>query len=284
MAIVPAILAESDVNKQLQQWQGLKVSKSITKFGQASLARFLVSLAILEPRTSLTPEALEVVDCTVDTWDIRLLNTVIVLWATSWAAGLSVAWQEANPGDRGSKLILLIPIVLFSIGCMWPDSMPKAIAAIKGGMSGKYRCDGNVSLHERSCRHEAAHFCCGYWCGLPVTDQYSVKVKGKNVTRVEFDCTPEAGIYSSVLSKEQVAGLAVTALAGTVGEALQWKSGAKCGRAKNDLQQLDVVCRQTDSYISEAAQQDLTRWGAVTAAMLLKKNRESYEKVVQAFA
>ena len=88
--------------------------------------------------------------------------------------------------------------------------------------------------------------------------------------------------------------MAVTALAGAVGEALQWKDtptsggtgggGAQVGSAKNDLIQLEtVVFRQSAEFIGAVQQQDLTRWGALTAALLLQKNRASYEKVVQAF-
>jgi hypothetical protein len=287
-AMLPALLAMTDVNQQVQQWQALKASQSITQFGHANLNNFPVSLVMLEQRTGLTPQNLGLDDRVVDLDEFKYA-TLYVVGGSTIAGIASLALLPENIGATLCYLFALIPIAFIGIGSTAPVVIANAIAAIKGeGCGGK---DGNskISLQERICRHEAAHFCCGYWCGLPVTSTYSTQ---ENVARVEFGCVPEPG--SRGLSKNQVAGMAVTALAGTVGEALQWKDtptsgggtgGAQVGSAKNDLIQLEtVVFRQSAEFIGAVQQQDLTRWGALTAALLLQKNRASYEKVVQAFA
>jgi hypothetical protein len=276
--MLPALLDESDVNKQLQQWQALKASSSISKFGQANLASFPVSLAMLEQRTTLTPESLGLDDSKVDLDEFKYA-TLYVVGGSTVAGIASLALLPDNVGATLCYLFALIPILFIGIGSTSPVIIANAIAAVKGTSTNKDK-DGNnaiVSLQERICRHEAAHFCCGYWCGLPVS-QYSVQ---ENLARVEFGCVPEPGTRG--LSQKQVAGLAVTALAGTVGEALQWKNAPQ-GSARNDLLQLESVFKQSDEFIGASKQQDLTRWGALTAAMLLKNNAESYEKVVDAFA
>ena len=94
------------------------------------------------------------------------------------------------------------------------------------------------------------------------------------MARVEF------GVNNQKLSATEVAALSVTALSGMVAEAMAFQ---KAKGAQQDLMQLENVFRQSKDFIGAAQQQDLTRWGAFTAAQLLKTNEEKYEKVVEAF-
>ena len=261
--MLPALIAETDVEKQAEQWAELKSSSSVSGFGQAVLRSFPVSLQMLEQRTGLTAESLGLDDKSVDLDDFKYA-TLFVLGGSSIAGVASLALLPPNVGATLCYLFALIPILFLGIGSSAPQFIANFIASVKGGNG------DDVPPQERICRHEAAHFCCGYWCGLPVSG-YSVS---DGVARVEF------GVGRSQYSETEVAALAVTALSGLAGEALKWN---KAEGAAADLMQLEGVFRQSKEFIGAAQQQDLTRWGALTAANLLRSNEEKYEKVVEAF-
>jgi len=264
-ALVPRILSESDIAKQAEQWQELKDSQSVTAFGSANVKTFPVSLAMLEQRTGLTADTLGLAETEVSLDDFKYA-TLYVAGGSAVAAIASLAFLPPNVGATLCYLFALLPIVFLGIGSTAPGLIANAIAGLRGDGS-----DSSVAKEERVCRHEAAHFCCGYWCGLPVSS-YSVE---DGVARVEF------GVASTNnYSNTEVAALAVTALAGLVGEARKW---GKAVGATEDLMALDFVFRRSGEFIGAAAQQDLTRWGAMSAALLLKQNEEIYEQVVEAF-
>ncbi|KAL7567142.1 hypothetical protein ACA910_009468 [Epithemia clementina (nom. ined.)] len=262
-AILPTLISESDVIKQAEKWADLKASKTVTGFGQAVLRSFPVSLKMLEQRTGLTPESLGFDDRNVNLDDFKYA-TLFVLGGSSIAGVASLALLPSNIGPTLCYLFALVPIIFLGVGSSAPEFIANAIASIKGNG------EDSVSAQERICRHEAAHFCCGYWCGLPVSG-YSVM---DGVARVEF------GVGSQKFSETEVAALAVTALSGLAAEAMKWK---KAEGASADLLQLQEVFRKSKEFIGAAQQQDLTRWGALTAVNLLRSNEEKYEKVVEAF-
>jgi hypothetical protein len=256
IAMIRALHRRSGFKKQVQQWQALKASSCITKFGQADLATFPVSLAMLEQRTSLTPKTLGLLD--LDEYEYATTTTTTTLNVTEGGA--------ASPVASNASLAFTPENV---------DGATAVVAAVKGTTDIDGNASSSVSLQERVCRHEAAHLCCAYWCGQTAV-RYAVRDQLAHVT---FVCIAEPGVRG--LSEKQVAGQAVTALAGVVAEALQWKNAAQ-GSGKNHLLMLDRVFHDSAEFIDAAKQQDLARWGALTAAMLLKNNSESYEKVVQA--
>jgi hypothetical protein len=266
--MIPTLMAESDLEKQSLGWKELKESKSVVAFGSANLRSFPVTLATLEQRTGLTPEALGLDEG-------QGVNLDDFKYATLWVTGgstvlgiASLAFLPPNVGATLCYLFALIPILFLAVGSTVPALIANAIAAIKGSGS-----DSEASSQERICRHEAAHFCCGYWCGLPIAG-YTVE---EGVARVEFAAA------SREYSTTEVAALSVTALAGLVGEAFEWKK-VSSGSGTGDLMQLDQVFRRSSEFVGAKQQQDLTRWGALTAALLLRQNAEAYEKVVKAFA
>ena len=221
---------------------------------------------MLEQRTGLTAETLGLTETEVSLDDFKYA-TLYVLGGSAVAGVASLAFLPPNIGATMCYFFALLPILFLGIGSSAPVFIANAIAAIRGSDS-----EDGVSADERRCRHEAAHFCTGFWCGLPVSS-YSVGEGG--VAQVEF------GVASSNnYSNTEVAALAVTALAGLVGEAKKW--GGAVG-ATSDLMALEAVFRRSGEFIGAAAQQDLTRWGALTAALLLKQNEDQYEKVVEAF-
>ena len=262
-AMLPSILGESDVEKQAAQWQSLKESQSLTTFGSANLRTFPVSLGMLEQRTSLTPESLGLDDTSVSLDDFKYA-TLYVAGGSAALAIASLALLPPNIGATLCYLFALVPILFLGIGSTAPQIIANAIASLKG------TAKEGVEESVRRCRHEAAHFCCGYWCGLPIKS-YSVD----EVAQVEF------GVGNRGYTATEVAALAVTALAGLVGEALEWN---KAVGAEADLIALEQVFRRSDDFIGAQAQQDITRWGALTAANLLRTNKEQYEKVVEAFS
>lgn len=241
----------------------------MTAFGSANLRTFPVTLSLLEQRTGLTAETLGLSESEVSLDDFKYA-TLYVAGGSTVAGIASLAFLPPNVGATFCYLFALIPILFLGIGSTAPAAIADAIALVRGGSSSK-TADGGVAVADRVCRHEAAHFCCGYWCGLPVS-QYSVE---NNVARVEFDVAAPSGY-----SNNEIAALAVTALAGLVGEAVQYN---KAFGASQDLLVLDAVLRRSKEFIGAAAQQDITRWGALTAALLLKQNAAKYEQVVAAF-
>ena len=266
-ALVPTILAEQDVAQQVAQWRELKDSQSLTAFGSANLQTFPVTLSMLEQRTGLSAATLGLTETEVSLDDFKYA-TLYVAGGSAVAAIASLAFLPPNIGATLCYLFALLPILFLGIGSTAPALIANAIAGLRNSNSDA----AAVSALERRCRHEAAHFCCGYWCGLPVADY---QVGNDNVACVEF------GVASNNnYSRTEVAALAVTALAGLVAEAATW--GQAVG-ATQDLVALQAVFRRSAEFLGAVAQQDLTRWGALTAVLLLKQNQAKYELVVQAF-
>lgn len=251
------------MGKQAEQWNHLKESKTVTAFGQANLRSFPVSLSMLEQRTGLTPETIGLENTAVNLDDFKYA-TLWVLGGSSVAGVASLALLPPNVGATVCYFFALLPILFLGIGSTAPELIANVIANLKG------TAPQAVPVQDRICRHEAAHFVCGYLCGLPISG-YSVS---DGVARVEF------GVNNQKLTATQVAALSVTALSGVVAEAMAF---SKAEGAQQDLMQLENVFRQSSDFIGSAQQQDLTRWGAFTASQLLKTNEEKYEKVVEAF-
>jgi len=279
--MVPSLLSESDATKRAEGWNELLKSPS-SKFGSAAgtgqLRTFPVSLNMLDDRTGgdVTPASLGLAADASGTGGSVSLDdfkyaTIGVTLGSGFLGILALAFLPPNIGPTVCYLLALMPILFIGIGSSAPGIIADAIARVKN------RDDEStqISKRQRRCRHEAAHLCCGYWCGLPVSE-YAVG-DGADGARVEFEVQPETGRgYSAA----QVAALAVTGLAGSVGEIAEWKRTD--GSAAQDLSQLDLVYRNGAEFYGAQQQQDLTRWAALTAWQQLKQNRGSYESVVQA--
>jgi hypothetical protein len=263
-ALLPNIVNESDIVKQALQWSELKESKSLTAFGKANLRTFPVSLAMLESRAGVSSTSLGLDESEVSLDDFKMA-TLYVLGGSTVAGIASLALLPPNIGATLCYVFALLPILFLSVGSSAPGYIANAISSVRGDV------DDGVTPQERICRHEAAHFCCGYWCGLPIKG-YSVE---NGIAKVEF------GVNTQQLTATEVAALSVTALSGLVAEA---QTFGKAVGAESDLLTLEMVFRQSADFIGAAAQQDLTRWGALNAALLLKEHNAKYEQVVQAFA
>ncbi|GAX12822.1 hypothetical protein FisN_15Hh301 [Fistulifera solaris] len=248
--------------------------QTFDKFGSANLRTFPVGLPMLQSRLNITAAQLGLAESDEDVnLDDFKYATLFVTGGCTLTGIASLAFLPPNVGATVCYLVALIPVLFLAVGSTAPAAIAGAIKTIKGQGGDR---DNIISAQERMLRHEAAHFCCGYWCGLPVQEY---RVEDGDMC-VEFSVAPgtERGEYTST----QVAALTVTALSGVLGEALTFGSVIP-GSATQDLLQLEQqVFRRSENFLGAVAQQDLTRWGALTAGLLLRQNKEAYEKIVQA--
>jgi len=278
-ALVPSLLAADASADRSEGWQQLQESSS-SVFGSATVIPFDMSLAMLEQRTGLTAESLGLSDGgtgnpNVDLDDFKYATLGVALGSAVLGV-MALAFLPPNIGATVCYLVALVPIAFLAIGSTVPQVIANAIASLKGeggGDEGENGTNGvNPTIQQRICRHEAAHLCCGYWCGLPIAS-YAVDEVGP---RVEF-ALPNTNKYTS----KQVAALAVAALAGAVGEAGSFGK-ATSGSCVEDLVQLENVFRQAKDFYGAEKQQQVTRWAAFTANQLLAQNSNKVDQIVKA--
>jgi hypothetical protein len=278
-SMIPTILSESDLQKQVEQWQSLKGNNIVQTFGSANLRTYPVSLSMLEQRTGFTATTLGLMDSTVSLDDFKYA-TLYVTGGSTIAAIISLAFLPPNIGATLCYGFALIPILFLGIGSTAPGFIAEVITNIRGGNNSATTTlpDGSViTKQERICRHEAAHFCCGYWCGLPIVN-YNTIDTNTNVARVEFDVSSSS---TNGYSSTEVAALTITAMAGLAAEATTY--GTATGATEDLITLENTVFRKSRDFIGTNAAQDLTRWGALSASLLLKQNADRFENVVTAF-
>mmetsp|Transcript_6282 Transcript_6282/g.9661 ORF Transcript_6282/g.9661 Transcript_6282/m.9661 type:complete len:388 (+) Transcript_6282:90-1253(+) len=234
---------------------------------------FPVSLQFLESRTNgkVNGESLGLAgDREVSLDDFKDATISVTLGSTALAIA-ALALLPENVGATVCYLIALVPIVFIGIGSTSPAIIANAIAGIRGT---KEEEDDRL---DRICRHESAHFLCGYLCGLPVKDYTMLEDTG--IPCVEFHSSSNGDAVNREYTADEVATLSVVAMSGSVGEILKYEN-AKGG--ENDLIGLQDIFRKSQDFIGAAKQQELTRWGALKAYELLIKNGEKYEELVKA--
>ena len=256
----------------LRQQGCLPLYKSATKeAGSSDLLPYPVSLKMLESRTGLTSEALGVGVEEVNLDDFKYA-TLYVVGGCSVIGVASLALLPENIGATICYLVAIIPILFLGVGSTAPAAIANVIAAAKGDK-------GDVSQEERVCQHEAAHFLCGYLCGLPVA---SYAAGDGDIPRVEFYSSKDGPATAQrELTEEEVNALTVVALSGSVAEAMAF-GNARGGNT--DLIELEGVFMQSQNFLGSEKRQDLTRWGAVAAYRLLTLHEDKLKKLVDAFA
>lgn len=257
------------VDAQSKELAELQSGGYLSLYKSANLRTYPVSLSMLESRTQISMETFGFGNASGEmvTMDDFKYSTLFVLGGSSILGVLSLAVLPPNIGATLCYVFALIPILYLAIG----STAPAAIAQVIDGFKNKDD-DERVSEKDRVARHEAAHFMCGYLCGLPIVN-YNILPSG--VPCVEFSAS--AG---QRFSKEAVAGLSITAMSGLVAEAMAF--GDVKG-AENDLIELENIFRRAEDFIGAQQQQDLTRWGALQAFLLLKENQGKLDQVVEAF-
>lgn len=257
---------------KLREDGAISLYKSATvEAGSGDLRSFPVTLQTLENRSGLTSERLGIGVESVSLDDFK--------YATLWVVGgcsvigvAALAFLPENVGATVCYLAALIPIAFLAVGSTAPAAIANAIALLKGSDASE------VPKAERVCRHEAAHFLCGYLCGLPIAE-YSTTDEG--IPRVEFHDTTEGPVTAQrELNEDEVNMLAVVAMSGSVAEAMQFGSAEG---ATSDLIGLENVFRRSKNFLGAEKQQDLTRWGALTAYRLLNQRKGQMDKLVEAF-
>ena len=258
-------VSQSSKLDQLVESGDLKLWKSV------ALRTYPVSLGMLEQRTAekVTGASLGITGESVSLEDFKYA-TLFVTVGCSVLGILSLAVLPENIGPTLCYFFAVIPILFLGLGSSAPGIIAGAIAAARG------TADSPDEKMDRICRHEAGHFLAGYCCGLPIKG-YSLLDTG--IPCVEFHPSSE-GDSGREFTADEIAALSVVAMSGSVAEALAL-GVAKGG--ENDLLELDGCLRRSEDFVGAQKQQDLTRWGALTAYNLLKANEEKYEALVSAF-
>jgi hypothetical protein len=256
----------------LRQEGALSLYKSATlEGGSGDLRSYPVSKQMLEQRSGLTGETLGVGVEEVSLDDFKYAT----LWVTGGSSVIGVAALAFLPDNVGATICYmaaLTPILFLGVGSTAPAAIATVIASLKGKKD-------DVNKADRVCRHEAAHFLCGYLCGLPIANYATTD---EDIPRVEFHSTMEGPATAQrELTLDEVTAFTVVAMSGSVAEAMEF---GQAGGANADLMQLQEVFKQSAEFLGAEKQQDLTRWGALTAYRLLTGNKDKLDKLVQAFS
>lgn len=124
---------------------------------------------------------------------------------------------------------------------------------------------------QRVTQHEAAHFLVGYLLGVPVTN-YSVAMTKEHVEFAEVKL--QARIFTKDLTEDEVSALAAVAVAGIAAEGMAYEEVMGQTADLMDLQR--ILLRQRPA-LSNAQQQNATRWAVWAAAMILRRYKAEYE-------
>ncbi|KAL7515102.1 hypothetical protein ACHAXN_012463 [Cyclotella atomus] len=236
------------------------------------LVPFPVTLQSLESRTDgkITGASLGIGgEGDVKFEDFQDLTVAVVLGSTGLGIA-SLALLPENIGATLTYLFALIPVGFIGVGSVAPGLIAEVI------QGSRQTSDDEIKRKERICRHEAGHFLCGYLCGLPVKSYEINADTGAACVEFHMDGSEAGG----KLSEDDLAALSVVAMSGSVAEILAYE---KARGGENDLLQLQDCFRRGKDFIGAAKQQDLTRWGALTAYSMIKGNMGKYEKLVDAF-
>lgn len=276
-SLTSSITFSGDAVAQATQLDELVSSGDFTLWKSATkdnnLRVFPVTLKFLEDRTSgkVNGDALGLSgELEVGLDDFKYATLGITLGCSVLGIA-SLALLPENIGATFCYFFALIPVLFLGLGSTAPGLIANVIARTKG------TADDQDQRLERICRHEAGHFMAGYLCGLPVKG-YSILDEG--IPCVEFHSSPQGDASARELSQEEIAVLSVVAMSGSVAEILKFQN-AKGG--ESDLIELQGLFRRSKEFVGAQKQQDLTRWGALTAFQLLNKNLEKYEVLVDAF-
>lgn len=259
---------------ELRSEGSLSLYKSATvEAGSGDLRSFPVSLQMLDSRSGLTSERLGIGEESVSLDDFKYGT----LWITGGCTVGGIAALAFLPQNIGATLcyfLALIPILWLAVGSTVPAAIANLILLVRGND------DDGVDRTERVCRHEAAHFLIGYLCGLPVANYATAA--DSDVPRVEFFYSADAQAANRELTMDEVSALTVVAMSGAVSEAMAFEK-AMGGAGNADLTELQNIFRKSKEFLGAAKQQDMTRWGALTAYRLLNSNRKQLDALVEAF-
>lgn len=199
-------------------------------------------------------------------------NDATFLWTVAGTTGILAVAAGQLPGDWGffsSYLIGSITLVVMGIGSTAPGLLQFAIDKFSQVFP-DYR--------ERVVMHEAAHFLVGYLLGMPVAG-YSLMI-GKEHT--EFaEGALQRRLFEGKLNDGQVDTFAVLSVAGIAAEGMKYEE--VMGQTA-DLMDLQRVMLRSESRMSDAQQQNVTRWAVFAAAALLRSHKAEMDALCAAMA
>ena len=172
------------------------------------------------------------------------------------------------PGDWGAfgaYLIGGISLAVLAVGSTAPGLLRVATDRL---------ARVNPEYRRRIARHEAGHFLVGYALGVPV-GSYDLGIDQSHVNFMESKL--ERKIFQGAkLSESEMLPLAVVSMSGVAAEAMEFDE--VMGQSA-DLYDLQRILNRVDPKLSDASQQELTRWAVFQAASILKTNQERVGRV-----
>ncbi|KAG2489980.1 hypothetical protein HYH03_011609 [Edaphochlamys debaryana] len=183
---------------------------------------------------------------------------------------LAVVAGATLPGDWGffsSYLIGGITLAVLAIG----STAPGLLAVVIDKFSQVF-----PDYRDRVLKHEAAHFLLGYLLGVPITG-YSVALGREHTEFAEAKL--QQRIIERQLSDEEIDSLALVAVAGVAAEGRDYEE--IMGQTA-DLFDLQRLLLRSKTKLSDAQQQNVTRWAVWAAAGMLRTHAEEHKALVEA--
>ncbi|PNW80131.1 hypothetical protein CHLRE_08g379175v5 [Chlamydomonas reinhardtii] len=137
-------------------------------------------------------------------------------------------------------------------------------------------CCSAPFLLDRVLKHEAAHFLLGYLVGVPITG-YSVELGREHTEFAEAKI--QQRIIERQLTDEEIDSLALVAVAGMAAEGREYEE--VMGQTA-DLYDLQRLLLRSKTKLSDAQQQNITRWAVWSAAGLLRSHAEEHKALIEA--
>ncbi|KXZ55454.1 hypothetical protein GPECTOR_2g1003 [Gonium pectorale] len=164
---------------------------------------------------------------------------------------------------------------LRQVGIKNPDKI--AVPSVRNDAAFLFSVVASTSvLADRVLKHEAAHFLVGYLLGVPITG-YSVELGREHTEFAEAKL--QQRIIERTLTDEEIDALALVAVAGIAAEGRDYEEVMGQTADLFDLQRLLLRSR---AKLSDAQQQNVTRWAVWSAAGLLRAHGQEHAALVEA--
>lgn len=123
---------------------------------------------------------------------------------------------------------------------------------------------------------QAGHFLVGYLLGVPVAG-YSLNLAKEHTDFVEGKLG--RSMFVEDLEEQELNVLAVISMAGVAAEGMAFDD--VMGQ-NGDLMDLGRLMRRSKKKLTNAQQQELTRWAAFKACQMIKENDAMYQRLMEA--
>ena len=200
--------------------------------------------------------------------DANDFNFIVgVTMSTSLLATVVGVTLPGDWGAFGSYLIGGVALAVLAVGSTAPGLLRVAIDRF---------ARVNPEYRRRIARHEAGHFLVGYALGVPV-GSYDLGIDQSHVNFMESKL--ERKIFQGArLTEAEALPLAVVSMAGVAAEALEFEE--VMGQTA-DLFDLQRMLNRIEPKMSDASQQQLTRWAVWQAASILKKHAGAFDALTE---